>query len=206
MGSRDHSVTCETCGLQRGGLNDYKCHCDIGDALNEGRLDLDRGVVGGRTIAVKCDPKYNKSRSAAEVFARPRPFPELKCATASTPEAAVAEHESRRMLHRVIEDVRLGLVLTLGVGADEAFARIAWKGGSCLVDASALCAGRWELLLATQEVAEDELPRGGDPPPTDVVCCATALAVRAWIQESIQRTLENLRIQERLQRAMEDLP
>ena len=28
MGSRDHSITCKTCGLQRGGLNDYKCHCD----------------------------------------------------------------------------------------------------------------------------------------------------------------------------------
>ena len=29
MGERDHSITCETCGLQRGGLNDYKCDCDI---------------------------------------------------------------------------------------------------------------------------------------------------------------------------------
>lgn len=28
MGSRDHSITCETCGMQRGGLNDYKCRCD----------------------------------------------------------------------------------------------------------------------------------------------------------------------------------
>jgi len=28
MGSRDHATTCETCGLQRGGLNDYKCLCD----------------------------------------------------------------------------------------------------------------------------------------------------------------------------------
>jgi outer membrane immunogenic protein len=28
MGSRDHSITCETCGVQRGGLNDYKCLCD----------------------------------------------------------------------------------------------------------------------------------------------------------------------------------
>ncbi len=28
MGGRDHSVTCEVCGLQRGGLNDYKCDCD----------------------------------------------------------------------------------------------------------------------------------------------------------------------------------
>lgn len=27
MGSRDHSITCETCGAQRGGLNDYKCLC-----------------------------------------------------------------------------------------------------------------------------------------------------------------------------------
>ena len=28
MGSRDRSITCETCGLQRGGLNNYKCRCD----------------------------------------------------------------------------------------------------------------------------------------------------------------------------------
>lgn len=28
MGDRDHSITCEVCGLQRGGLNNYKCHCD----------------------------------------------------------------------------------------------------------------------------------------------------------------------------------
>jgi hypothetical protein len=28
MSGRDHSITCETCGMQRGGLNDYKCHCD----------------------------------------------------------------------------------------------------------------------------------------------------------------------------------
>jgi hypothetical protein len=28
MGSRDHSIECETCGLQRGGLNDLKCDCD----------------------------------------------------------------------------------------------------------------------------------------------------------------------------------
>jgi len=28
VGSRDHAITCEVCGLQRGGLNDYKCLCD----------------------------------------------------------------------------------------------------------------------------------------------------------------------------------
>lgn len=28
MGSRDHSVECEKCGLMRGGLNDLKCDCD----------------------------------------------------------------------------------------------------------------------------------------------------------------------------------
>ena len=28
MGSRDHSIPCIVCGLQRGGLNDYKCLCD----------------------------------------------------------------------------------------------------------------------------------------------------------------------------------
>ena len=29
MGERDHSIKCETCGAQRGGLNDYKCHCTL---------------------------------------------------------------------------------------------------------------------------------------------------------------------------------
>jgi hypothetical protein len=29
VGSRDHSVKCETCGEQRGGLNNYKCHCEV---------------------------------------------------------------------------------------------------------------------------------------------------------------------------------
>jgi hypothetical protein len=28
MGERDHSIKCEKCGLQRGGLNDLKCDCD----------------------------------------------------------------------------------------------------------------------------------------------------------------------------------
>ncbi len=28
MGGRDHSVECEVCGFQRGGLNDLKCYCD----------------------------------------------------------------------------------------------------------------------------------------------------------------------------------
>lgn len=32
MGSRDHSETCETCGMQRGGLNDLLCFCDKADA------------------------------------------------------------------------------------------------------------------------------------------------------------------------------
>lgn len=26
---KDHAVKCETCGEQRGGLNNYKCHCDV---------------------------------------------------------------------------------------------------------------------------------------------------------------------------------
>jgi len=30
MGERDHSIKCEKCGLQRGGLNDLKCDCDEG--------------------------------------------------------------------------------------------------------------------------------------------------------------------------------
>ena len=29
MGDHDHSIKCEVCGLQRGGLNNYKCHCDV---------------------------------------------------------------------------------------------------------------------------------------------------------------------------------
>ena len=28
MGSRDHSITCEDCGYDRGGLNDLECLCD----------------------------------------------------------------------------------------------------------------------------------------------------------------------------------
>ena len=32
MGERDHSIKCETCGVQRGGLNDLKCFCDTGEA------------------------------------------------------------------------------------------------------------------------------------------------------------------------------
>lgn len=28
MGSRDHAITCATCGVQRGGINDDKCMCD----------------------------------------------------------------------------------------------------------------------------------------------------------------------------------
>jgi hypothetical protein len=29
MGERDHSIECEVCGYRRGGLNDYKCQCDL---------------------------------------------------------------------------------------------------------------------------------------------------------------------------------
>jgi hypothetical protein len=31
VGERDHSVKCETCGVQRGGLNDLRCYCDVGE-------------------------------------------------------------------------------------------------------------------------------------------------------------------------------
>jgi hypothetical protein len=31
VSGRDHSITCDTCGFQRGGLNDYKCDCDVVD-------------------------------------------------------------------------------------------------------------------------------------------------------------------------------
>ena len=147
MGERDHSIKCETCGLQRGGLNDLKCRCDWNRDIAAGLID-------------------------------PGPL---------------AEHTPPHgMKHRVIQDSRLGLILTLANGADGALARISWLGGSCVVDARALCAGRWELFLATQEVAEDELPRGGNQPPTDIVCRATALAVGARFQESVQRALEDL--------------
>lgn len=50
MGGRDHSITCVTCGLQRGGLNNYKCHCDepssghVDESLAE--RDADRGGRG----------------------------------------------------------------------------------------------------------------------------------------------------------------
>jgi hypothetical protein len=31
MGERDHSIECEVCGYRKGGLNDYKCRCDMPD-------------------------------------------------------------------------------------------------------------------------------------------------------------------------------
>lgn len=33
MGSRDHSVECEKCGIMRGGLNDLKCDCEPGTVI-----------------------------------------------------------------------------------------------------------------------------------------------------------------------------
>ena len=114
MGSRDHSVTCETCGLQRGGFNDYKCRCDTA------------------------------------------------------------------MKHHVIEDYALAISVTLGAGADKASACIAWSGGSCLVAARALCRGFWVLT------------DGGDAPPADVVCRATALVIGVCFKERVQKALEEL--------------
>lgn len=29
MGGRDHSIECEACGMDRGGLNDLECDCDL---------------------------------------------------------------------------------------------------------------------------------------------------------------------------------
>ena len=51
MGSRDHAVECDICGLLRGGLNNIPCNCDVGatgeiiaDAIRV-RARFDRGRV-----------------------------------------------------------------------------------------------------------------------------------------------------------------
>ncbi len=88
------------------------------------------------------------------------------------------------MKFRVIQDPALCITLTLGVGDDEALARISWVDGSCHVDAAALSLGRW---------APAEFPGHPEPtPPPAVVCRATALAVGAWIKESAQCFLKGL--------------
>ena len=42
MGSRDHSMACATCGVQRGGLNDLKCRCDEPTSRNMGHFTKKR--------------------------------------------------------------------------------------------------------------------------------------------------------------------
>jgi hypothetical protein len=50
MGERDHSTKCKVCGLQRGGLNDYKCHCDV-TLLNDVRWQQSRSTLRGCAFA-----------------------------------------------------------------------------------------------------------------------------------------------------------
>lgn len=85
------------------------------------------------------------------------------------------------MKHRVINDGRFGITLTLGVGEKQVLARISWVDGSCLVDAADLSMGRWTPGTAAEET-----------PPVSVVCRATALAVGAWIKEGVLGALEGL--------------
>jgi hypothetical protein len=83
------------------------------------------------------------------------------------------------MKHRVLNDGKCGITLTLGVGPQEAEARVSWCEGSCMLDAASLVLGLWVQL-------------SGEVPPAIVVCRATALAVGAWIKEDVARVLERL--------------
>jgi hypothetical protein len=94
MGSRDHSSTCKTCGLQRGGLNNLKCRCDM------------RVKAEGPLVVVEIDPAIKK-RSAAEVFARPLPFPVLKRDTEAAPDSDEHGHVGQLWLHA--SDIRLSV-------------------------------------------------------------------------------------------------
>lgn len=87
------------------------------------------------------------------------------------------------MRHRVINDGRFGITLTLGVGDDQSLARISWVEGSCHVQAADLSLGRWTP-------AEFGYPEPS--PPATVVCRATALAVRACVKEGVLAALEGL--------------
>lgn len=42
MGGRDHSWECEVCGLDRGGMNDLLCDCDVQDNATTYELPPER--------------------------------------------------------------------------------------------------------------------------------------------------------------------
>jgi len=46
MSGRDHSIQCKTCGVQRGGINDYKCPCDVLLAAELYRISLSHEPQG----------------------------------------------------------------------------------------------------------------------------------------------------------------
>ena len=46
MGSRDHSIECDVCGLGRGGMNDLRCDCDDPHA----RLLLDAMIMEAESM------------------------------------------------------------------------------------------------------------------------------------------------------------
>lgn len=69
MGERDHSITCERCGMQRGGINEYLCDCDI-DAAPMRANGIDNGVC------MTCDKpiSFSEDGDDDEVCRRYKPY------------------------------------------------------------------------------------------------------------------------------------
>lgn len=65
MGSRDHSTTCETCGAQRGGLNDYRCVCDD-QAATGGLTPLEAEVADLRGRLAEVEERVRLDATAHE--------------------------------------------------------------------------------------------------------------------------------------------
>ena len=84
---------------------------------------------------------------------------------------------------RVIEAGDMALSLGMGSSNDETHIR--WRLGTCVVDGSMLRTGTWILFRIE-----------GPPPPAEVVCLATALALSAWIKSEMREA--TARITERM--------
>ncbi len=142
--------------------------CGIGLSWTSGDTVDGRRLRALHDLAVQSNGALAREESKRDETA-PRISPE------AAPRSAAANLGGDGMKHRVITDPVLCITLTLGVNGG--LARISWSDGSCHVNEAALCLGRW-TLAKFQDHPEQT-------PPAAVVCCATALAVGAWINESI---------------------
>lgn len=110
---RDHSETCETCGSQRGGINDLECECDLEEAAEppQALVDLFRDALPQNSLLESAIDRLQTERdffahtnaTLAVDISRYRELYESKCAEVTQLRLEVQQ------LNDVITDLQLAL-------------------------------------------------------------------------------------------------